>query len=91
MSEVYIDDPGLKQSPAPSTMSDGNRKRDWRVFESLYYRLLSHYKTVLKKYHNTHTIQEIKDKSVKLIDSSAISLCLAMLYWAEFRLSLIHI
>ena len=85
MSEVFIDDPGLKQSPAPSAMSDGNRKRYWRVFESLYYRLLSHYKTVLRKHHNTHIIKEIKDKSVKLIDSSVISLCLAMFDWAEFR------
>lgn len=85
VSEVFIDDLGLKQSPARSTMSDGNKKRDWRVFESLYYRLLSHYKTVLKKHHNTHIIKEIKDKSIKLIDSSVISLCLAMFNWAEFR------
>lgn len=85
VSEVFIDDLGLKQSPARSTMSDGNKKRDWRVFESLYYRLLSHYKTVLKKHHNTHIIKEIKDKSIKLIDSSVISLCLAMFSWAEFR------
>ena len=82
VSEVFIDDLGLKQSPARSTMSDGNKKRDWRVFESLYYRLLSHYKTVLKKHHNTHIIKEIKDKSIKLIDSSVISLCLAMFNWA---------
>lgn len=85
VNEIFIDDLGLKQSPARSTMSDGNKKRDWRVFESLYYRLLSHYKTVLKKHHNTHIIKEIKDKSIKLIDSSVISLCLAMFDWAEFR------
>jgi hypothetical protein len=85
VSEIFIDDLNLKQSPARSTMSDGNKKRDWQVFESLYYRLLSHYKTVLKKYHNTHIIKEIKDQSVKLIDSSIISLCLAMFDWAEFR------
>lgn len=85
VSEIFIDDLNLKQSPARSTMSDGNKKRDWHVFESLYYRLLSHYKTVLKKHHNTHIIKEIKDKSIKLIDSSVISLCLAMFDWAEFR------
>jgi len=85
VSEIFIDDLNLKQSPARSTMSDGNRNRDWHVFESLYYRLLSHYKTVLKKYHNTHIIKEIKDKSIKLIDSSVISLCLSMFNWAEFR------
>ena len=85
VSEIFINDLGLKQSPARSTMSDGNKKRDWHVFESLYYRLLSHYKSVLKKHHNTHIIKEIKDKSIKLIDSSIISLCLSMFDWAEFR------
>jgi len=35
VSETYIADLGLKQSPARSTMSDGNMKRDYRVFESL--------------------------------------------------------
>jgi len=85
VSEVFIEDLNLRQSPARSTMSDGNRKRNWQVFESMYYRLLSHYKTVLKKHHNTHIIKEIKDKSVKLIDSTVISLCLAMFGWAKFR------
>jgi len=85
VSEIFIHDLGLRQSPARSTMSDGNKKRDWHVFESLYYRLLSHYKSVLKKHHNTHIIKEIKDKSIKLIDSSIISLCLSMFNWAEFR------
>ncbi len=66
-------------------MGDGNKNRDWQVFESLHYRLLSHYKSVLKQHHNTHIIQEIKGKVVKLIDSSTISLCLAMFDWAEFR------
>ena len=85
VSEIFIKDIGLKQSPARSTMSDGNKKRDWQVFESLYNRLLSHYKFVLKKHHDTHIIKEIKSKVVKLIDSSTISLCLAMYDWAEFR------
>jgi hypothetical protein len=85
VSETFIKDLGLSQSPARSTMSDGNKKRDWRVFENLYNRLLSHYKSVLKKHHDTHIIEEIKNKSVKLIDSSTISLCLSMYDWAEFR------
>jgi len=85
VSEIFISDLGLCQSPARSTMSDGNKKRDWRVFESLYYRLLSHYRSVLKKHNDTHIIKEIKGKVVKLIDSSTISLCLAMFDWAEFR------
>ena len=85
VSEIFISDLGLVQSPARSTMSDGNKNRDWHVFESLYYRLLSHYSSVLKQHHNTNIIKEIKGKVVKLIDSSTISLCLAMFDWAEFR------
>jgi hypothetical protein len=34
VSETFIEDLGLTQSPARSTMSDGNKKRDWKVFES---------------------------------------------------------
>jgi hypothetical protein len=85
VSEIFIKDLGLSQSPARSTMSDGNKKRDWRMFESLYNHLLSHYKSVLKKHHNTQIIEEIKGKTIKLIDSSTISLCLSMYDWAEFR------
>ena len=85
VSEIFIKDLGLSQSPARSTMSDGNKKRDWRVFESLYSRLLSYYKSILKKHHDTRIIEEIKDKAVKLIDSSTISLCLFMYDWAKFR------
>ena len=85
VSEIFIKDLGLSQSPARSTMSDGNKNRDWHVFESLYYRLLSHYRSVLKQHHNTQIIKEIKGKVVKLIDSSTISLCLSMFDWAEFR------
>lgn len=85
INEKFIEDLKLAQSPARSTMSDGNKKRDWRVFEHLYHRLLSHYQTVLKKHHKTHIIEEVKGKVIKLIDSSTISLCLAMFDWAEFR------
>lgn len=85
VSETFISDLGLEQSPARSTMSDGNRKRDWRVFESLYFRLLSHYKSVLKKHHKSYIVEEIKGKSIKLIDSTTISLCLSMFDWAKFR------
>jgi hypothetical protein len=85
VSEVFISDLGLKQSPARSTMSDGNKKRDWQVFESLYYKLLSHYKKVLSKQYHSHIIEEIKHQTIKLIDSSTISLCLSMFDWAKFR------
>jgi hypothetical protein len=85
VSQTFLKDIGLKQSPAKSTMSDGNRNRTWKVYETIYYKLLSHYTSQLKLKHQSHIIEEIKDKSIKLIDSTTISLCLSMFDWAKFR------
>lgn len=85
ISETLIGDLGLTQSPARSTMSDGNKKRDWKVFESLYYKVLNHYESLLKSESQRRIISEIKDQSIKLIDSTTISLCLNMFDWAKFR------
>ena len=85
ISETFISDLGLSQSPARSTMSDGNKNRDYKVFETLYYRLLSHYRRVLTHHGQKNVIKEIEDKSIKLIDSTTISLCLSMFDWAKFR------
>ena len=85
VSETFISDLGLEQSPARSTMSDGNKKRSYKVFESLYYRLLGHYARLLSKHGQSHIIEEIKGRDIKLIDSTTISLCLSMFDWAKFR------
>ena len=85
VSEIFIGDLGLNQSPARSTMSDGNKKRDWKVFESLYFRVLKHYERILSSESQRSIIAEIKDQTVKLIDSTTISLCLSMFDWAKFR------
>ena len=92
--ETLIGDLGLSQSPARSTMSDGNKKRNWKVYESLYNKLLKHYERVLKSENQRHIIEDprakpklatqIKDHSIKLIDSTVISLCLSMFDWAKF-------
>ena len=85
VSETFIKDLGLQQSPAKSTMSDGNKKRDWRVFEHLYTSLLSYYSSSLRKYANHQVIEEVKDKTILIRDSSTISLCLSLFDWAKFR------
>ena len=73
------------QSPSKSTMSDGNKNRSYKVFEGLYFSLLSYYKNILKARHKTTIIEEIKNQTIKLIDSTTISLCLEMFDWAKFR------
>ena len=85
ISETFIADLGLEQSPARSTMSDGNKNRDFQVFETLYYRLLAHYERVLAKQYQSHIIKEIKGQRIKLIDSTSIGLCLSTFDWAKFR------
>ena len=85
VSGTFIKDLGLHQSPARSTMSDGNKKRRFEVFESLYYSLLRHYEGVLSKKHQRSVITEIKNKTIKIIDSTTISLCLSLFDWAKFR------
>lgn len=85
VSETFIRDLKLKQNPAKSTMSDGNKNRNWRVFEMLYYKLLSHYTQVLKAKHRTDIIDEVKHHTIKIIDSTTISLSLGLFDWAKFR------
>ncbi|HUZ59255.1 MAG TPA: IS4 family transposase [Hanamia sp.] len=85
VNTTFIADLGLKQSPARSTMSDGNAKRNWKMFETVYYKLLSHYKTILLRHGKSMDIEEIKGKVVKIIDSSTISLRLSLFEWAKFR------
>ena len=85
VSKTFIHDLGLTQSPARSTMSDGNKNRDWRVFEDLYHRLLRYYVNVLSSKGLSHIIDEIKNYRIKIIDSTTISLCLSLFDWAKFR------
>lgn len=86
VSTTYIQDLGLTQSPARSTMSDGNKKRDWRVFETLYYKLLAYYTDILKAKHKSELLTRLTNhKAIKIIDSTTISLCLSIFDWAKFR------
>jgi hypothetical protein len=85
VSQTFLKDLNLQQSPAKSTMSDGNRNRDYKVFETLYYSLLRHYTHQLRQKHQGHVIEQIKEHSIKPIDSTTISLCLSLFDWAKFR------
>lgn len=85
VNKTFIVDLGLSQSPARSTMSDGNKKRDWHVFETLYYKLLRYYGGVLSAKHRSAVIDEVKNKTIKIVDATTVSLCLALFDWAKFR------
>ena len=85
VSETFIKDLGLTQSPAKSTMSDGNKQRNWQVFEHLYNQLLQHYRSSLAKYANPIVVEEVANQTVLIRDSSTVSLCLSLFDWAKFR------
>ena len=84
-SPEILADIGLSQSPAKSTMSDGNSKRDYRVFEELYLQLVKYYKCQLSKRPDYKVIQEIEGKHIKIIDATIMSVCLSLFSWAEYR------
>lgn len=73
VDEKLIRDLDLEQSPAKSTMSDGNSKRDWRIYEHLYLGLIAYYKNVFQKQPEYKEIQEIESKSIKLVDATIMS------------------
>ncbi len=85
VSETFIKDLGLEQSPAKSTMSDGNKNRTCEVFEYLYNELIKYYGNGMSRYTNQRVIEEVKNKTIIIRDSSIISLCLSMFDWAKFR------
>jgi hypothetical protein len=85
VSQTFITDLKLKQNPAKSTMSDGNKNRNWQVFELLYFKLLRHYEQVLKTKHRNDIIEQVKHHTIKIIDSTTIGLCLSLFDWAKFR------
>jgi len=84
-SPEFLYDIGLKQSPAKSTMSDGNKKRNWQVFEALYKKLLQHYSVTLRHREGYKVIEEVKGKSIKLVDATIMSVSLSLFSWAEYR------
>lgn len=83
--EKLIRDLGLAQSPAKSTMSDGNLNRNWKVFEHIYFDLIKYYKDVFSKQPGYKEIVEIEGKAVKLVDATIMSVCLNLFDWAKYR------
>ena len=85
ISPQFLKDVGLEQSPVKSTMSDGNAKRDWKVFEELYFGLLEHFSVLFSKLSEYKVIKEAQGKHIKLVDASIMSVCLNLFPWAKFR------
>ena len=72
---------GIKRAPSKSSLSYQNKHRDWKLFQSFYFRILDK----LSKEAGFKQIKfKIKSK-IYLLDSSTISLCLSLFDWAKYR------
>lgn len=66
---------GLQKLPKRSTLSDANRKRSAVFFEQVYYSLLNQYRVTI----SDSRLKESLGRSVKIFDSTTISLFMAIL------------
>lgn len=62
-----------------STLSDANNKRDFRIFEELFYHLLSRCRDLTPKHRFRFK------NPLYTIDATTIDLCLTVFPWAKFR------
>ncbi len=85
VDQKLLIDLNIKQSPAKSTMSDGNAQRDWRVYEFIYLELIKYYLNIFSKHSGYKEIKEIEGKSIKLVDATIMSVCLNLFNWAKYR------
>lgn len=66
-------------SIARSTLAEANEKRDYRIYETLFYKLFGRYQGITPK-HNFR----FKNKLFSL-DATLIFLCLSLYPWAKYR------
>jgi hypothetical protein len=71
---------GLKAAPNKSTLSYANTHRPWQMFQDLFYETLTFCRQAVPGKRKFR----FKNKLLSL-DSSTISLCLALFPWAKFR------
>jgi len=66
-------------SVARSTLADANNKRDWHIYEGLFYSLLERCRDMTPRH-------KFKFKNpLYSLDSTVISLCLSLFPWAKYR------
>jgi hypothetical protein len=72
---------GLKRAPKRSTLSYANKHRPWRLYQKVFFQLLSRCEGMASLHGHRF---RFKNKLMSL-DSTIIDLCLSMYDWARFR------
>ena len=62
-----------------STLCDANKYRNWKIYEELFYRILSRCKDIAPKHKFRF------DNPLYTLDATVIELCLSLYPWAKFR------
>ena len=62
-----------------STLSDANNSRDYRIYQSLYFKILHRVQAIAPK----HKLK--LNRKFYILDSTTIDLCLKLFPWARFR------
>ena len=70
---------GLPAKVARSTLADANSRRDYRIYEKLFYELLARCRSLTPqhRFRFSHPLYSI--------DATVLELCLSMFPWAKFR------
>lgn len=84
-SPEFLADIGLSQSPAKSSMSAGNEKRNYQVFEELYYSLVNYYRSSLLNRPERTVIKEVEKYAIKIVDATIMTVSLGLFSWATYR------
>jgi hypothetical protein len=84
-SPGFLSDIGLEQSPAKSTMSAGNEKRNYQVFEELYYSLAKYYHSSLGNRPERKVIKEVEKYAIKIVAATIMTVSLGLFSWAKYR------
>lgn len=72
---------GMKQAPSRSTLSYANGHRSWKVFESVFYALLSEAQGMAAKRQRRFKFKN----PLRSLDATVIPLCAEVFDWARFR------
>lgn len=72
---------GLRQKLSRSTLADAAERRDWRLFEALGQRLITH---ALALHSNDSLALGLKEP-LYAMDSTVIDLCLSLFAWADYK------
>ena len=84
-SPEFLSDIGLNQSPAKSSMSAGNEKRNYQVFEELYYSLVKYFRSSLQNRPERKVIKEVENYAIKIVDATIMTVSLGLFSWAKYR------